>query len=170
MKNNTRPSKLRHYLNIAKEISRRSTCLRTRFGAIIVKDDAIVSTGYVGAPRKIKDCFELRFCYRERKKIPHGQKYELCRSVHAEQNAIINAGRTGANFFGGDMYIYGEDVKTEEPIETSSCFICKKMIINAGITKVICSLPEGRIKIYDVEGWVLEAAMKDILETEGYSR
>jgi len=169
LKNKKRPSKKKHYLNITKEVAQRSTCLRTIFGAIIVKDDAIVSTGYVGAPRGAKDCFELGFCWREKKKIPHGQKYELCRSVHAEQNAIINAARTGANLFGGDMYIYGEDAETGKLIDTFPCFICKKMIINAGIARVICSTPEG-IDTYPVEDWVLEAVTKDILETKGYSR
>lgn len=166
---NKRVSKTRHYLNIAKEISKQSTCLRTRFGAVIIRYDSIVSTGYVGAPRESKDCTELDFCWRNKKKIRHGQRYEECRSVHAEQNAIINAARTGAIMFEADMYIYGEDVRTNDPIDTFPCFICKKMIMNAGILKVICSTKKGRIE-YAVDDWIRETKNKDILETKTYSR
>ena len=83
-----RPSKKEHYLNIAREVAQRSTCFRRKFGAIIVKDDVIVATGYVGAPRKTQDCFERGECLRDKMGTPHGQRYELCRSVHAEQNCV----------------------------------------------------------------------------------
>ena len=164
-----RISKTRHYLNVAKEIAKRSTCLRTRFGAIIVKYDAIVATGYVGAPRKTKDCFKIGFCWRSEKKIPHGQRYEECRSVHAEQNAIINAARAGVSLFEGAMYIYGEDAETEKSIKTYPCFICKKMIINSGLSEVVCSNEKG-YTTYQVLDWIMEADVKDILETQTYSR
>ena len=102
-----RISKDEYYLGIAREVARRSTCFRRSIGAIIVRDDQIISTGYVGAPRKTRDSVEHGFCLRDRLGIPHGQRYELCRSVHAEQNAIINAARAGVSLLGGDMYIFG---------------------------------------------------------------
>ena len=104
-----RPTKDSYYLMIAKEVAMRSTCLRCKHGAIIVKDDQIVATGYVGAPRKTKDCFERKKCLRDHLKIPHGQRYELCRSVHSEMNCLINAARSGASVFRGNMFIYNQD-------------------------------------------------------------
>ena len=158
-----RPSKDKYYLNIAKEISKRSTCLRVKIGAIIVKDDAIVSTGYVGAPRGTKDSLERGICLRDKLGIPHGERYELCRSVHAEQNAIINAARVGVAILGGDIYIYGED-NNGKNINAFPCFICKKMIINAGLEKVVCSTKEGGIKIFKIKDWVEEWKKGDILD------
>src|SRR4030042_3686430 len=101
-----RPSKDQYYLNIAKEIAQRSTCFRAKGGAIVVKDDQIISTGYIGAPRKTKDCLERGYCLRDELKIPHGTQYEICRSVHSEMNALVNAGRAGVSLLGGAMYIY----------------------------------------------------------------
>jgi len=158
-----RPSKIGYYLNIAKQVAQRSTCFRRKFGAIIVKDDVIVATGYVGAPRKTKDCFEREECLRDKMKTPHGQRYELCRSVHAEQNAIINSARAGVSLLGGDMYIWGSD-KEDNPIDTFPCFICKKMIINAGLKKVICSTKSGGMEIFNVEDWVRDWQEKDLLD------
>ncbi|MEA3344441.1 MAG: hypothetical protein U9Q16_02055, partial [Patescibacteria group bacterium] len=100
-----RPSKEEYYLNIAKQIAQRSTCFRLRAGAIILKNDQIISTGYIGAPRGTKDCLERGECLRNKLNIPHGQRYEVCRSVHAEQNAIINAARAGVSLLNGDMYL-----------------------------------------------------------------
>jgi len=156
-----------YYLNIAKQVCKKSTCLRNRYGAVIVKDNQIISTGYCGAPRKTKDCGDHGFCLREKNNIPSGQHYELCRSVHAEMNAIINAARAGVSLFQGDIYIYGEKSSTGELKDTYPCFICKKMIINAGLNKVICSTPQG-IKIYNVLNWVKEWQKKDILEGKQY--
>jgi len=158
-----RPSKVTHYLNIAKEVAQRSTCFRRKFGAIIVKDDVIVATGYVGAPRKTKDCFERGECLRDKMGIPHGQRYELCRSVHCEQNCIINAARSGTSVLGGDMYIWGSD-KNNNPIDAFPCFICKKMIINAGLKKVICSTKNGETKIFEVEDWIKQWQQSDLLD------
>ena len=158
-----RPSKSEHYLNIAREVAKRCTCFRRKFGAIIVKDDVIVATGYVGAPRKTQDCFERGECLRDKMGTPHGQRYELCRSVHAEQNAIINAARTGVSLLTGDMYIWGEDGKGNR-IDTFPCFICKKMIINAGLNKVICSTKNGGMKTFDIQEWVKDWQEKDILD------
>jgi dCMP deaminase len=164
--NPQRISKHEYYLNIAKEVARRSTCFRRSIGAIIIRDDQIISTGYVGAPRKTKDSFEHGVCLRDKLNIPHGQRYELCRSVHAEQNAIINAARAGVSLLGGDMYIYGSKYKTKEPIDAFPCFICKKMIINAGLKKVICSTADGGMEIFKVSDWTKEWREKDIIDTK----
>jgi len=158
-----RPTKDRYYLMIAKEVARRATCFRNRLGAIIVKDDQVVATGYVGAPRKTKDCFERKKCLRDHLKISHGQIYELCRSVHAEQNAIINAARAGVSLLKGDIYIYGEKLNGEK-IDAFPCFICKKEIINAGLKKVICSRENGQIKIFSVDQWVKDWQKKDVID------
>lgn len=161
-----RPSKDGYYLNIAKEVSRRSNCFRRAIGALIIRGDQIISTGYAGAPRKTKDSIEHGFCLRDKLKIPHGQRYELCRSVHAEQNAIINAARAGVSLFGGDMYIYGMSPGTDEPIDAFPCFICKKMIINAGLNRVVCSLADGGVKIFLVKNWIEDWKKNDIIDDE----
>lgn len=159
-----RPTKDEYYLNIAREVSKRSTCFRVRIGAIIVRDDQIVSTGYVGAPRHTKDCFDHGFCLRDKLNIPHGQRYELCRSVHAEQNAIINAARAGVSVLGGDIFIYGEKMPEKERMDAFPCFICKKMIINAGLKRAVCSTKDGGFKIFFVDDWVKEWREGDILD------
>lgn len=157
-----------YYLNIAKQVCKKSTCLRYRFGTVIVRENQIISTGYCGAPRKTKDCYDHGICLREKEGIPSGQRYELCRSVHSEQNAIINAARAGVSLFQGDIYIYRENASTGELEDAYPCFICKKMIINAGLNKVVCSTPEG-IRIYDVGDWVKEWQKKDIVDGKQYS-
>jgi len=159
-----RISKDEYYLGIAREVSRRSTCFRRSIGAIIVRDDQIISTGYVGAPRKTRDSLEHGFCLRDRLNIPHGQRYELCRSVHAEQNAIINAARAGVSLLGGDMFIYGSDPKNGKPIDAFPCFICKKMIINAGLVRVVCSTSVGSWQVFLVEDWIKDWQEGDILD------
>lgn len=148
-----RPTKDEYYLNIAKEVAKRGTCLRRRFGAIIVKDDVIVSTGYVGAPRGAPNCIDLKTCPREAAGIPSGERYELCRSVHAEANAIINAARTGACVLGGTIYIYGEDANDGLVAVAKPCKMCKRIIINAGITNVVIKKPDGYDK-YLVADWI----------------
>ena len=160
-----RSSKDEYYLNIAKEVAERSTCFRNKGGAIIVKDDQIIATGYIGAPRKTKDCFERNECLRDKLKIPHGRNYEICRSVHAEMNAVINAARAGVSLLNGDMYIYLRDREGKE-IDSFPCFICKKIIINAGLKKAICSTKEKGIKIFKIEDWVKEWQEKDVLDDE----
>jgi len=160
-----RPSKIEYYLNIAREVAKRSTCLCFHCGAIIVKDDQIVATGYNGAPRKTLDCIERGNCLRRKLGIPSGQRYELCRSVHAEQNAIINAARAGVSLLGGDMYIYGYKIYGgKKEVGVFPCFICKKMIINAGLNKVICITKEGKPKVYEVKKWVEEWREKDMID------
>lgn len=166
-----RISKDEYYLGIAREVSGRSTCFRRTIGAIIVRDDQIISTGYVGAPRKTRDSLEHGFCLRDRLNIPHGQRYELCRSVHAEQNAIINAARAGVSLLGGDMFIYGRDPRTNREIDAFPCFICKKMIINAGLNRVVCSTSTGGFQVFLVEDWIRDWQKTDILDdTHQYGR
>jgi dCMP deaminase len=139
----SRPDKHEHFLNIARVVAERSTCLRRRVGAIIVnKDGVVLSSGYSGAPRGVEHCIEIGSCLRKDLKIPSGQQYELCRSVHAEQNAIINAARTGASIVDGEMYISSEKLEgaysngDERDKIYGPCIICKKDIINAGLTAV----------------------------------
>ena len=114
----------------------RSTCLRRTYGAVIVKNDTIVSTGYSGAPRGRANCIDLGYCMRQKLNIPRGERYEFCRSVHAEQNAIIAASRE--QMLGSTLYLCGREVDTGEIIKDANCCtMCKRMIINAGIEKVV---------------------------------
>jgi len=158
-----RPSKDKYYLAIAQVIAERSTCFRRKIGALIVKDDVIVATGYVGAPRKTKDCLERGECLREKLGIPHGERYELCRSVHAEMNAIINAARSGAQILGSDLFIWGSD-RNGHPVNAFPCFLCKKMIINAGIKRVICSTQKNGLKVFKTGKWGRDWQVKDIID------
>jgi len=142
-----RPSKEQYYLNIAKEIAQRSTCFRQKAAAILIKNDTIISSGYIGAPRKTKDCLERGECLRDKLKIPHGQQYECCRSVHAEQNAFLNACRSGNSVLGADMFLWAEDGKGN-PLDAFPCYICKKMIMNAGINHFVGSKKQGGFEIF----------------------
>ena len=131
-----RRDKINYYLDIAEAVSERSTCLRRKFGAIVVKNDEIISTGYNGAPRGRKNCSDLNFCYRERMQVPRGQRYELCRSVHAEANAIISASRS--DLLGATLYLACHDAKTDQlDGAVEPCSMCKRLILNAGIAEVI---------------------------------
>ncbi len=161
-----RPPKDQYYLNIAKVVSTRSTCLKVMIGSIIVKEDQIIATGYVGAPRNTKSSLEHGFCLRQQLQIASGTQYELCRSVHAEQNTIINAARAGVSLLGGDMYIYGEDQEQKKVLFACPCFICKKMIINAGLRRVVVSVPEAAepLRIFQTADWVREWQCQDIIE------
>ncbi len=159
-----RNSKENYYLDIAQTVAERGTCLRKKYGAIIVKNDVIVSTGYVGAPRGRKNCCDMNYCLREKLNIPRGERYELCRSVHAEQNAIINASRE--QMIGATMYLCGVDVKTGEYVENSSCCqMCKRMVINAGIEKVVIRDSKEAYRVISVSDWVEN---DDSLGTVGY--
>ena len=153
-----RPDKFEHFLNRAKVAAERSTCLRRRIGAVIVKDGVEVSSGYVGSPRSTEHCIDIGECLRKALGIPPGERYELCRSVHAEQNAIINAARTGVSIVGGEMYLSSERLKgqyREGTDETRKmygpCTICKKEIINAGIVAVHMKEEGVGVKTYTVE-------------------
>ena len=148
-----RTSKENYYLDIAQTVCERGTCLRKHYGAIIVKNDVIVSTGYVGAPRGRQNCCDTGSCLRERMKIPRGQRYELCRSVHAEANAIIAAPRE--QMLGSTMYIACVDPNTGELIpDTTSCAMCKRLIINAGIERVVIRDTKESYRTVEVSEWV----------------
>lgn len=148
-----RKDKINYYLDIAQSVSERSTCLRRHFGCVIVKNDEIISTGYNGAPRGRKNCDDLGVCYREKLDIPRGERYELCRSVHAEQNAVISASRN--ELLGADLYMVGINAKTKEvEPNLSSCMMCKRVVINSGISRVIVKEPNGKYTIYNVEDWI----------------
>ena len=149
-----RRDKVNYYLDIADQVSKRSTCLRRIYGAIIVKNDEIISTGYVGAPRGRKNCCDLGYCRREKMNIPRGQRYELCRSVHAEANPIISAARRDC--IGATMYLSGRVVDTGEYIvNATSCAMCKRLVINSGIEKVVVRDNDNDYRIIDVQkDWV----------------
>ena len=165
-----RRDKINYYLDIADSVSSRGTCLRRNFGAIVVKNDEIVSTGYVGAPRGRANCCDLNFCTREKLNIPQGERYELCRSVHAEANALLPASRDQLD--GAVLYLTCRDAKTDEVVAgTSSCAMCKRLIINAGIGKVIVRDTADEYRIIDVYNeWVLhDDSLPDIVRDKtGY--
>lgn len=148
-----RVSKHNYYLDIAQTVSERSTCLRKRYGAIIVKNDVIVSTGYNGAPRGRQNCSDIGICQREKLGIPRGERYELCRSVHSEANAIIAAPRD--QMLGSTLYMVCTEPGTGEIVSgTSSCMMCKRMVINAGISTVIIRDTKDEFRIVDVNEWI----------------
>ena len=148
-----RPDKINYYLDIAQTVAQRSTCLRRAFGAIIVKNDIIISTGYNGAPRGRKNCVDMNFCMRDHLGIPRGERYEMCRSVHAEANAIIAASRE--QMLGGTLYMVCIDVKSGGLMPgTCSCMMCKRQVINAGISEVIVRENETEYTVYKVEDWI----------------
>ena len=142
-----------YYLDIAQAVLGRGTCRRRNFGAILVKNDQILSTGYAGAPRGRQNCSDLGVCLREKLGVPRGERYELCRSVHAEANAIIHASRS--EMTGATLYLVGVDAQTEELVpDASPCSMCKRMIINAGISRVIIrNTPDSFTAIY-VQDWI----------------
>ena len=143
-----RIDKNNYYLDIAESALERSTCLRRKWGAVIVKDDEIISTGYNGAPRGRKNCNDIGTCIREELNVPRGERYELCRSVHAEQNAIISAARK--DMIGATLYEVGVDAKTGKYVENAMpCAMCKRFIINSGITKMI--FRDSKTKYREIE-------------------
>ena len=146
----SRIDKINYYLDIAEAALERSTCLRRKWGAVIVKDDEIISTGYNGAPRGRKNCTDIGTCIREELNIPRGERYELCRSVHAEQNAIISASRK--EMMGATLYEVGVDAKTGDYVENAMpCAMCKRFIINSGITKMIFRDSKDTYREIDVQ-------------------
>lgn len=149
----SRIDKENYYLDIAETVLERSTCRRICCGAIIVRNDEIVSTGYNGAPRGRKNCVDIGYCTREAMKVPRGQRYELCRSVHAEANAIIAAPRS--EMLGATLYMACRDAKTGELVAgTSSCSMCKRLIINAGIETVVVPDTREDYRVIRVQDWV----------------
>lgn len=150
----TRRGKEDYYLDIADAVLNRSTCLRRKYGAIIVRNDEILSTGYNGAPRGRRNCTDVGGCMRETLGIPSGERYELCRSVHAEANAIISAARR--DMLGGTLYLVGRDAATGALLhDTTSCAMCRRMIINSGITRVVNRIGDDGIEIIDVQNWIV---------------
>ena len=148
-----RRDKVNYYLDLAETVSRRSTCLRKSYGAVIVKNDEVISTGYVGAPRGRKNCTDMGICIRQQLNIPRGERYELCRSVHAEANAIISASRD--KMIGSNLYLAGRDVETGAYVVNSSCCsMCKRMVINAGIARVYIRDGQDEYRAIEVQDWI----------------
>lgn len=142
-----------YYLDIAQAVLGRGTCLRRNFGAIIVKNDQILSTGYAGAPRGRQNCSDLGVCLREKLGVPRGERYELCRSVHAEANAIISASRR--DMVGGTLYLVGRNAQTGELLpDATSCPMCRRHIINAGLERVVIRRTPTEFQVVDVQDWI----------------
>ncbi|MGN0520588.1 MAG: deoxycytidylate deaminase [Candidatus Fimenecus sp.] len=148
-----RRDKINYYLDLAEMVSQRSTCLRRHFGAVLVQNDEVISTGYTGAPRGRKNCSDLNYCVRQRLNVPRGERYELCRSVHAEANAIISTSRD--KMLGSTLYLVGIECDTGDYVENaSSCSMCKRLIINAGIQHVIIRDTKDDYRIIHVQKWI----------------
>jgi dCMP deaminase len=149
----SRRDKVNYYLDIAEQVSKRCTCLRRHYGTVIVKDDEVIATGYVGAPRGRQNCIDMNKCVREDLKIARGERYELCRSVHSEANAIISASRK--DMIGASLYLVGTELSTGEYILNSSCcMMCKRLVINAGITTVYIRDDKDNYRVVDVNEWI----------------
>ena len=160
-----RINKENYYLDIAEMVLERGTCLRRNFGAVIVKNDQIISSGYTGAPRGRKNCIDLKKCIRKELKIPRGERYELCRSVHAEANAIIHASRD--SMIGSKLYLVGKEMDNSNYVEKASpCSMCRRLIINAGIDSVVVRVNKIEYTIFKVYNWVVED--ESILGEFGY--
>ncbi len=163
-----RTDKVNYYLGIAAAVLERSTCLRRRYGAIIVRNDEIIATGYNGAPRGRKNCSDLGGCMRDSMEIPSGERYELCRSVHAEANAIISSARR--DMIGSTMFLVGRDAKTGAFLsDTTSCAMCRRLIINSGIEKVVCRIGESCWIKEDVNDWIINddsATVEELLNSK----
>lgn len=149
-----RRDKHNYYLDIAQTVLERGTCLRRNYGSIIVKNDEIISTGYTGAPRGRKNCMDLGECRRAKLNVPRGERYEICRSVHSEANAIISAPRR--DMIGATLYLVGRDATSGELVhDATSCAMCKRLIINAGIENVIVRNTNDEYTVIDVEkDWI----------------
>lgn len=155
-----RRDKQNYYLDMAQVALERSTCLRRHFGAVIVKNDVIISTGYNGAPRGRANCIDLNYCIRQQRNIPRGTQYELCRAIHAEANAIIAASRE--EMIGSTLYLVGRDAKTGEIMkDADSCPMCKRQIINAGISQVVIRRDQDQYDVIDVNEWVQHDELLD---------
>ena len=160
-----RIDKINYYLDIAETTLERSTCLRRCFGAIIVKNDEIISTGYNGAPRGRKNCVDLGYCMREKMNVPRGERYELCRSVHGEQNAIISARRS--DMIDSDLYLVGKTYGANEYVKDARpCAMCKRVIINSGIKKIYIRNTKEKYTEIDVNEFILDD--DSLNETLGY--
>ena len=148
-----RVDKVNYYLDIAESVAERGTCLRNNYGSIIVKNDEIISTGYTGAPRGRENCIDLGYCTRQKYEMPSGKGYERCRSVHSEQNAIISAARK--DMIGATLYLVGINQRNGEYVKDNEpCSFCKRMIINAGIEKVVMRDTKKEYRVEEVENWI----------------
>ena len=148
-----RRDKQNYYLDMAQVALERSTCQRSSFGAVIAKNDVIISTGYNGAPRGRANCIDLNYCIRQQRNVPRGTQYELCRAIHAEANAIIAASRE--EMIGSTLYLVGRDTQTGEIMrDADSCPMCKRQIINAGISQVVIRRDNDNYDVIDVADWV----------------
>lgn len=148
-----RRDKINYYLDLAEIVLQRGTCLRRNYGAVIVKNDEVISTGYVGAPRGRKNCTDLKTCIRQELRIPRGERYEVCRSVHAEANAIISASRD--KMIGSEIFLVGIDMATNDYVQNAnSCSMCKRMIINAGIKRVYIRDTKNTYRVVEVQDWI----------------
>lgn len=149
-----RIDKPNYYLDIAETVATRATCLRKKYGSVIVKNDQIIATGYNGAPRGRKNCSDLGYCTKK-KLLPdqrHGG-YDACRSVHSEQNALISASRE--EMMGGTLYLVGYRTETHEYEKGAApCMMCRKLMINAGLEKVIVRVNKEEFVVYDVKDWI----------------
>ena len=155
-----RISKENYYLDIAETVLERATCLRRVYGAIIVKNDEIISTGYNGAPRGRRNCVDMGYCTREALMVPRGERYELCRSVHAEANAIISAARR--DMVGATLYLVGRNAQTKELLgDATSCSMCRRTVINAGIARVVIRRTATEFEVVDVQDWVYQDDLPD---------
>lgn len=160
-----RRDKENYYLDIAQTVSERGTCLRRNFGAIIVKNDQIISTGYTGSPRGDKNCCDTGVCVRQKLNIPRGERYELCRSVHAEANCIISASRN--DMIDSTLYLTGIDAQTGELVQNAnSCSMCKRMIINAGISRVVIRNTPNEYTVIMVNDWIKDS--ESLYGAKGY--
>ncbi len=163
--NMERRDKINYYLDISQTVAERGTCLRRNFGAIIVQNDEIIATGYNGAPRGRKNCSDVGSCTRENLGVPKGQRYELCRSVHAEANCIISAPRT--RMIGATLYLACLDAKTGVLFgDVEPCSMCKRTIINAGIEKVVIRTAKDEFRTMVVNDWVVND--ESLAGSEGY--
>ncbi len=150
-----RPPKELYYLNIARAVAQRAPCTRAKYGAVIVKNDVIVATGYNGAPRGTINCDEVG-CIKDKLNLPHMVGFEVCPAVHAEENAVINAARSGSSVLGGTLYLYGFDPKTGKMFPAERlipCVRCRRLLINAGIEKVVIPEGENGWKVIYVDTW-----------------
>lgn len=147
-----RRDKINYYLDLAEAVAHRSTCLRRYYGAVVVNNDQVISTGYSGAPRGRKNCCDLGRCVRDEMNIPRGERYELCRSVHAEANAIIAASRN--EMMGGTLYLVGLNPDGSYVEDANSCSMCKRLIINSGIEHVIIRDDNDEYRIVNVKRWI----------------
>lgn len=148
-----RRDKVNYYLDLAEVVAQRGTCLRRKYGAVLVKNDEVISTGYVGAPRGRKNCCDIGECIRSKLNIPRGERYELCRSVHAEANAIISASRD--KMIGSSLYLTGIEVDSGKYVENAiCCSMCKRMVINSGIKDVYIRDTKDTYRNIEVADWI----------------